>query len=252
MGGIAAAPLALNVNGQVSATFAYTIPGRTSINLETAGLGAATQVGSVRITPAGGSPSPSAFAEFFLTTAGLTVTQASVQAHTPASSLRTFVETSGVPGAPLSIQSGLALTNTSTTTATATLELMESSGASTGLATTVSIPPSGHISMFLHQLFPVMPPSFRGVLRVNAGPTPLAVVALRSRYNETGRFLITTTPVANEASAATSADLIFPHITDGGGYTTRFALFSATAGQTSNGTVRFFNRSGQQLTLTVQ
>ena len=251
-GTVAAAPLTLTVNGQVGATFTYTIPARASFSLETAGAASTTQGGSVRITPAGASTSPSAFAEFQLTTGGVTVTQASVQAQAPAAAFRMYVENSGTAGQASSIQSGVAITNTSTTTATVNLELMEMTGASTGLTAIVSVPGQGHVSKFLSEIFPAVSASFRGVLRITSGATPLAVVALRTRYNETGRFLITTAPVSNEASAATTADLIFPHIADGGGYTTQFVLFSGIAGQVSNGTVRFLSRTGQELNLTVR
>ena len=63
---------------------------------------------------------------------------------------------------------------------------------------------------------------------------------------------MTTIPATNEASASSSADLIFPQIVDGGGYTTQFALFSGIFGQISNGTLRFFGQDGQALDLTVR
>ena len=80
----------------------------------------------------------------------------------------------------------------------------------------------------------------------------IVVVSLRTRYNERGDFLITTTPATNEASASSSADLMFPHIVDRGGYTTQFILFSGLAGQSTAGTLRFFGQDGQPLTLTVR
>src|SRR5437016_1700648 len=52
---VAAAPITLTVNGQVAASFSYTIKARASVNLQTSGpIGVAAQVGSVRITPAAG------------------------------------------------------------------------------------------------------------------------------------------------------------------------------------------------------
>jgi hypothetical protein len=44
---------------------------------------------------------------------------------------------------------------------------------------------------------------------------------------------------------------LFPHLADGGGYTTQFILFSGTAGQSSSGTLGFIDQSGQSSTLTV-
>jgi hypothetical protein len=99
-------------------------------------------------------------------------------------------------------------------------------------------------------MFPTLPPEFRGVLSITSGGAPLSVVSLRTRYNENQRFLITTMPVYNEASAPTAAELIFPHIADGEGYTTQFVLVGAKAGQSSSGTAWFFSRTGEPLPLT--
>jgi hypothetical protein len=79
----------------------------------------------------------------------------------------------------------------------------------------------------------------------------VAVVSLRTRYNERGEFLITTTPATNEGSPSSSAELVFPHIVDGGGYATQFALFSGISGQATTGTLRFFGQDGQALNLTI-
>ena len=113
------------------------------------------------------------------------------------------------------------------------------------------IPPSGHTSKFVHELFPALSLPFRGVLRVSSSNS-IVVVSLRTRYNERGDFLITTTPATNEASASSSAELMFPHIVDRGGYTTQFILFSGFAGQSTAGTLRFFGQDGQPLNLTVR
>jgi hypothetical protein len=88
-------------------------------------------------------------------------------------------------------------------------------------------------------------------LRVASSNT-LAFASFRSRYNERGDFLITTTASTNEASASTTAELIFPHIVDRGGYTTQFVLFSGISGQATTGTLRFFAQDGQPLNLTLR
>ena len=245
-----AGPIRINVSGQGAVSFPYTIPARASVKLETAGFGIETQVGSIRITPAGGVSAPSAFAEFLLTSGGVTVAQSSIQAAAPGTALRMFVESFGSPGQPTSLQSGVAITNTSAAAAAVTLELLDPSGLATGLTASLSVPGQGHVSKFLSEMFPTLPSEFRGVLSITSGGAPLSVVSLRTRYNENQRFLITTMPVYNEASASTASELIFPHIADGEGYTTQFVLFGANAGQSSNGTARFFSRTGQPLPLT--
>ena len=79
-------------------------------------------------------------------------------------------------------------------------------------------------------------------------------MGLRERYNErqpAPDFLITTIPASNEAGVAGSAELLFPHLVNGGGYTTQFILFSGVAGQTTSGNLRFIKQDGSGFSLTV-
>jgi hypothetical protein len=64
-------------------------------------------------------------------------------------------------------------------------------------------------------------------------------------------FLITTTPPSNEASTASSVEFVFPHLVNGGGYTTQFILFSGVAGQSSSGNLHFLKQDGTDFSLTV-
>jgi hypothetical protein len=48
-----------------------------------------------------------------------------------------------------------------------------------------------------------------------------------------------------------SGDLLFPHLVNGGGYTTQFILFSGSAGQASSGNLHFFKQDGSAFNLTV-
>jgi hypothetical protein len=72
---------------------------------------------------------------------------------------------------------------------------------------------------------------------------------LRGRYNERGDFLITTTPPALETSQPTTMELFFPHLANGGGYTTQLILFSGAAGQSASGSVRFVKQDGSAFNL---
>jgi hypothetical protein len=249
---VAASPITLTVNGQVAASFSYTIQAKASVNLQTSGpVGVAAQVGSVRITPAAGSTTPSAFTVFSFTSNGVLVSQSTVPAQQPGIAFRTYVEVNSTTGVPGAIQSAIAVTNNSSTSATVNFELTNLAGLNSGLTANVVVPPFGHLSKFVHELFPTLGLPFRGILRASSGNS-IAIVSLRSRYNERGDFLITTTPASNEASASSSSELVFPHLVDRGGYTTQFILFSGVPGQTSNGTLRFFAQDGSALNLTVR
>ena len=121
------------------------------------------------------------------------------------------------------------------------------------MTTTLPVPVSGQIAKFLAEIFPTLPQPFQGVLRISSA-TSISVVGLRGRYNERAQpdFLITTTPPTVESGAASSAELLFPHLVNGGGYTTQFILFSGTAGQTTSGTLRFSKQDGSALNLSLK
>jgi hypothetical protein len=171
------------------------------------------------------------------------------------------VEVSSEVAEPNATQSAIAVANTSTTSATVTFELYSLNGVYTGLTTVLSIPPNGHRSFFVHELFPTLlglldlfpdDVPFRGLLRINAGVSPIVVTSMRTRLNERSEVKVTTLPVSNEASPSNTAALIFPHIVDGGGYTTQFILFSGISGQSTQGNLVFLSGAGQPLNLTIR
>jgi hypothetical protein len=97
------------------------------------------------------------------------------------------------------------------------------------------MPVNGEQALFLDEIFgsSALPSPFQGVLRVTSS-LPIAIAMLRTRVNERGDFLITTTPPVPD-SAPTAADLVFPHFAEGGGYSMQFIVF----GRTSSGTIDF-------------
>jgi hypothetical protein len=98
-----------------------------------------------------------------------------------------------------------------------------------------------------------LPLPLKGVLRIStSASTAISVAGLRGRYNERGDFLITTTPPSNEAIPASTSELFYPQIADGGGYTTQFVLFNGSTDQSSSGTILFFTQSGQSFSLSIR
>ena len=87
-------------------------------------------------------------------------------------------------------------------------------------------------------------------MRLTSTGSNSSVVGLRGTTNERGDFLITTTPASNENVVATS-EFAFPHIVNGGGYSTQFILLSGAA-EGSSGTLRFFKQDGTGFELTLQ
>ena len=244
-------PITLTANGQAGSSFTYFIRPHSSMKLEAAAsANASTQVGSIRVTPDTGI-APAASAVFSFSQNGVTVTRAAVQSQLPGVAFRTYVEVNSAGGVPGAIQTGIAISNNSATPATVNFELTALTGANTGLTATVVVPASGHISKFVHELFPGLNLPFRGILRVSSASS-IVTVNLRMRYNERGDFMVTTIPVTNEASPSTTAEVIFPQIADQGGYSTQFIFFSGVSGQNTTGTLRFFSQNGQPLSLALR
>jgi hypothetical protein len=219
--------------GQTVSTSPYSIPKRSSFKQVTAGTAAAIQTGSVQIMPDSGNSTPASLAIFSNRPNGTTVSEAAVLPATGLA-LRTYVEVSGTSGAVGSINSGLAMANTTANPVTVNFDLTDLSGNTLGSAST-TIQGRGQVAEFLNEMFPNLSLPVKGVLRISTTGSPLAVAALRGRYNERQDFLMSTTPPTNEAVPAVNALLVFPHIVNGGGFTTQFILFSGAANQTANG-----------------
>jgi len=251
-GGVNAAgvPVAITANGETATTFPFSIPRQSSFKLVTAGLAASTSAGSVRITPTGGAAAPSSLVVFSYKPAGITLTEAGAPGI-QGNAFRMYVEETATGGVG-SIQTGFAIANLDPGATTATLELSNLDGTPAAQTASVPIPGNGQVAMFLDQVFANLSLPFQGVLRISGGaPSGFSVVGLRTRTNERGDFLITTTPPTNENESPSPTELLFPHLANGGGYTTQFILFSGAAGQSSSGNLRLLKQDGSPFDLTV-
>ena len=238
-----------------ASSFTYSIPAHSSFRLQTTGASSSVNVGSVRVAPAANNATPSGVGIFAFRNAGITVAEAGVTGARTTSAFRLYAESSGdfARSQVGSIQTGVAVANSTTSPAAINFELTKLDGASAGLTGTVTVPANGQSALFLNQIpgFASLPALFQGVLRIS-GAAGISVAGLRGRYNERGDFLITTTPPVAEDEPASAAEVLFPHIVEGAGYTTQFILFSGKPGQTSSGTLRYLNQTGQPLMLTIR
>jgi hypothetical protein len=204
----------------------------------------------VKVAPITGTTAPVPLAVFSYTPAGIRVSEASVIGKL-GGPFRTYIENSGAVGSVGSIESGLAIANADVNTASVNLQLFRLDGTSTGLTANLSIPVGGKVAKFANELFPTLANPFKGVLRISSS-SALSVIGLRARYNERTDFLITTVPVSPELTQGSSAEVMFPHVVDSGGYTTQIILLDVVSGQTSVGTMRFRTIGGELLDLTLQ
>ena len=250
-------PLELTVNGQTSSTFTYTIAPRSSWLGKTAGVSAATRVGSVHVTPSPPYGVPSGVAIFSFRRAGIVVTESGVPATSAGSAFRLFAESGGNfnSGEPGSLQTGVAIANLSETPAALTLGLTTLTGAPIGVPSTAVVPGKGQLALFLNQLpgFSTLPSTLQGVLRISTSSSDaISVIGLRGRYNERRDFLLATTPAVNESIVTATEERLFPYFADGAGYTTQFILLSPPGGSSSSGWLRFYSQTGVPLNLTLR
>ncbi len=251
----AGAPIAMTVNGQSGKSFPYTIPAHSSARMSSAGLGAATEMGSLIITPAEGSASPSAQALFSFNKDGITITEAPVAAEPAGTAFRMFVHVNRTVGEPSFAASALGITNMDTSPASVDIEVFRQNGSSTGLQASIMIPALGHITKLITDIFPSLRGSafgpFLGVARITSASSPIAVAGMLAGYNERFDFLLTANPASNEAGVSSTGGLIFPIVAyqgaERGGFSVEYDLFSGLPGQTGSGLISFFKQNGQPL-----
>ncbi len=226
----------LSTAGQDIRTQPFVVAPRSSTRVQTDGIAASTQTGSVRISVAVGSTAPSAISIFTFRSGGVAVTEAGAIALPGNTSFQLYAELSGT------IHTGFAIANPSTSAIAVTLS-------TAGRIATVDVPANGQTSLFLNEVpaFASIPLPFQGAISASA-PAPFAVTSIRGRTNERGEFLITTTAPVDESTPVTSSELLFPHFADGGGYSTQFILF----GRSTSGSLYFFSQSGQPKALLFQ
>jgi len=225
--------LNVSVNGASNTTFSYLLAPGATTRLVTGNSGQTIQVGSVRITPTS-SMAPAALAILSFKNNGVTVSEAGVSALPTGLAFRMYAEALGRPGEIGFIESGLAMANPLPTPVTVNLELMNMDASSRMLPVTLVLPGNGQVARFIRELFPGLSAPSQGFLKVTA-TAPISVTGVRGRYNERKDFLITTTPPRNEDMILPPAQLVFPHLVSGGGYTTQFVIF----GQSSSGRLLF-------------
>ena len=190
------------------------------------------QTGSILIIPDAGSATPTSVAIFSLHTGGVTVSEAAVL-PTAGSALRMYVEAAGTPQTAGAIQSGIALANLTASAGTINFDLTDLAGKSLA-STSLPVAANGLLSKLIYEIFPAVALPLKGVLRISTSGS-VSVAALRGHWNERTDFLMSTTPPANESSQPPTSPLVFAQITNGGGFTTQFVLYSGILNQTANG-----------------
>jgi hypothetical protein len=231
------APLGIHPAGDPpgsTSTFSYSIPPSGAFVLSTDGSPGIINTGSVQITPAVGTNTPTGQALVSFTQAGILVTESGISPATPTTHAHIFVDQSG------GHNTGLALASPSNVPFSVNVNAFQPNGTILMGSGTVELKGNGHDAKFINEIIPSLPAGFTGVLDVQS-PVPFAALTLRSLTNSRGDFLLTTFPIA-DANASAPAPIIFPQIADGGGFRTEFILLN-TAGTTIS-TLNLFSDDG--------
>lgn len=227
----------------MDATYSYVIAPRSSAKVVSSDSDF-IRTGSIRVRPASGSGTPVVSSVFTFVSNGITVTENGIATTGSAPSFRVFAEFDRGNR----LQTGVAVANTSAGTANVQFELLTMDGRPSGFTGSTTIGANGHIAMFLNEIpgLKNLPATFRGVLQISSN-TSLSAIGLRTRYNERGEFLISTTPAIADNAPSTTQELIFPHVVTGGGYATEFILMNSAG--SSQGTMVLKSQTGTDLPL---
>jgi hypothetical protein len=234
----------VNLDFISGSTFVYSIPPRTSRKLRAVGQ-SSMLVGSVVVTPDQGQFAAIVSTVYAYASNGITISSTGAAAISTDMKFDVYAHLDGALGAIGSIQTGVAVANASSEPVEVNFELVRLDGSTTGISGKLQIAANGQSVSFIRELPGAanLATPFKGVLRL-ASSTPIAVMAIRGRYNERGEFLLSTTPPANPALSAGSEAFI-PQIVDGGGYSTEIVIYDLQNDQPVSGYIYFFDQNGQ-------
>jgi hypothetical protein len=241
--------LTMNVDGAMVNQIAYSIAPRSSKRFKAMNTTSQTIVGTAQVTPAPSTPAPVGVAIFSYQKAGITVSEAGTPSMGLGSAFRMYAEAD----AANLIVTAIAIENAGSSDTRVNFSLTALDGSPTGLSGELIIPSNGQTALFLNQIpgFQSLRTPFKGILRISSANPNISVLGVRSRWNQRGDYIFTTTPATNE-NVSSNSELIFPHIVDGGGYTTQFIMFSGTPGQPMSGSLQMFSQSGTNLNINLQ
>jgi len=216
---------------------------------------AALKLGWAQVVPFGGLATPHAHILLHHRDSGVLTSMTAYEGELPGTKFRIYADSNGDfdSGIAGSTRTGVALANPSAAPATVVLEMRSLDGSLLRTSQPLQVPAAGQFAVFLNQVpgFETLSAPFEGVLGVAAAsPSGITATGFRAIYNERGNILFTTTGPLIE-NAGTSAQLVFPHIAEGGGYTTQFVVIGGMSGQANTGLLRFYNQDGNPLNVTL-
>jgi hypothetical protein len=247
--GSPAPSLTMGIDGTIVNQIIYTIAPRSSRRFSTMDTASQTTVGTAQLIPAPNTPAPVGVAIFSYQKAGITVSEAGTPSMSLSNAFRMYAEAD----AAKMIVTGIAVQNAATVDTVVSFTLTALDGTPIGPGGQLIIPANGQTALFLNQIpgLQSLQLPFKGVLRITSAIPKISVLGVRSRWNERGDYIFTTTPATDE-NAPSQSQLVFPHIVDGGGYTTQFIMFAGTPNQPKAGNLQMYSQSGSSLNINLQ
>jgi trimeric autotransporter adhesin len=227
------------VGGTAASSFPYSIPAGGAFRLQTDGSSADQKAGWVQLVPDNASSAPIGSGVFGYNPVNILTTESGIPSALSTTHARIFVDLTS------NHNTGLAIAHLNASSANVAIKAFQTDGVTPASASQGSIPLAGlgHDAKFVTQLISGLSAAFTGVLDISS-PDPFAAITVRSLTNERGDFLLTTFPIADATRAAPSP-IVFPHIADGGGYSTQFILISPTG--TASTALNFYGEDGKPL-----
>lgn len=227
--------LRLRLNGNTDSSFAVTLPAHGLALLESSGAGS-IQTGWARVRSSaviGGS-----IVYAYSTAPGNEVSEAGIDPSIPTNAFAISVDTRR------GFLSGVALANPNATAVTLELTLYSRTGGAPLSRQTRSLAAMNQIAMLADQIFPNdVTANFTGMMSVSS--TGGRIIGTTLRFNS-DLSVFSSIPVINLDAGAATAELYFPQVADGAGFSTTFVLLNpGSTAITAN--LELFQASGAAL-----
>jgi Beta-propeller repeat len=213
----------------------------------------ALKLGSIQVVPFQGFATPHTHVVMNHTDGGVLTSIIGVEGQIPAKTLRMFADAQGDfdPGTARSTRSGVALANPASAPVSVTFQMRSLDGTLLRTSQPLVVPANGQVSLALNSIpgFESLAAPFEGVLTVTSNSNQgITAAGFHLVNNERGNILFTAIGPLKEDAGATQ-QVVFPHIAEGGGYTTQFVVISGD--QANTGVLSFFSEDGNPLNLTL-
>jgi hypothetical protein len=230
-------PFVVNpVGGTANSSFAYSINPGGLFRFQTDGSLSSTKAGWVQLIPDSGKSTPVGSGVFGYNPGDVLQSESGIPSATATTHARVYVDRSG------DHDTGLAIANVSGSGSSIAINAFQKDGI-TAVGTSkgpIPMPMNGYNAAFADDFATGLPAEFTGVLDISS-TKPFAALTLRTLVNERDEFLMTSFPVA-DANHSGPSPIVFPHIVDGGGYSTEFILLSPSGAAST--TLYLYDDSG--------